>query len=56
MKNALTAVDGVVEIVTNPSDNTCSFKAPANLNVEKTLNEIADAGNKHIKDWALDEK
>ena len=56
MKNALTGVNGVVEIETNTSDNSCVFKAPADLNVEKTLNEIAEAGNKHIQGWELSGK
>lgn len=55
MKNALTKVDGIVEIETNPQDNTCKFKAPADLDVKATLNEIAEAGNRHIKDWALED-
>ena len=56
MKNALTGVTGVVQIETNPADNTCVFKAPAGLNVEKTLNEIAEAGNKHIQGWEMGDK
>ena len=55
MRTALTKVDGIADIKTNPNDNTCSFKAPADLDVEKTLNEIAEGGNQHIKGWSLDE-
>ena len=43
----------MVQIETDPSDNSCVFKAPNGLNVEKTLNEIAEAGNKHIQGWEL---
>ena len=55
MRTALTKVDGIADIKTNHEDNTCSFKAPKDLDVEKTLNEIAEGGNHHIKGWSLDE-
>jgi|TARA_B110000495_G_C23035860_1_gene618584 hypothetical protein len=56
VQNALNGVNGVVQIETNPKDNSCVFKAPAGLNVENTLNEIAEAGNKHIQGWELSGK
>ena len=54
MRTALTSVDGIADIKTNPTDNTCSFKAPTDLDVKATLNKLAEGGNKHIKDWVLD--
>ena len=53
MRRALTTVDGIADIETNPSDNSCSFKAPAGLDVKATLDKFAEDGNKQIKGWSL---
>lgn len=53
MRAALEGVDGVADIKTNPGDNTCSFSAPEKMDVEATLNQIVEDGNKHIKGWGL---
>jgi len=53
VRTALTAVDGIADIKTNPSDRSCTFNAPKDLDVTATLNKIVEDGNKHIKDWSL---
>ncbi len=53
MRSALTTVDGIVEIETNVSDHTVTFKAPADLDVKATLDKFVEEGNKKIKDWSL---
>jgi copper chaperone CopZ len=55
VRTALTSVDGITEIETDPSGQKCTFSAPAGLDVKATLNKIAEDGNKHIKDWSFAE-
>lgn len=55
MRSALSSVEGVTDIDTNTSDRTCTFVAPAGLDVEATLNKFANEGNRHIKGWSLNE-
>ena len=55
MRTALEGVDGVADIKTNPNKNTCTFSAPGEMDVEATLNQIVEDGNKHIKGWGLAE-
>lgn len=54
VRTALKSVDGIADIKTDITDNTCTFKAPKDLDVKATLNKIVEGGNTHIKDWALD--
>lgn len=57
MRSALTKVDGISDIETNISERSCSFTAPADLDVEAVLNKFAEEGNEHIAGWAkADEK
>jgi hypothetical protein len=49
-------VDGIADIKTDPSDNSCSFSAPADLDVKATLDKFAEDGNRHIKGWSLAEE
>jgi len=53
VRAALTAVDGIAEIKTNPKDNTCSFNAPEAMDVAAALNQIVEDGNQHVKGWTL---
>jgi copper chaperone CopZ len=53
VRTALTSVDGIADIKTNPADRSCTFNAPKDLDVTATLNKIVEDGNRHIKDWAL---
>jgi len=53
VRAALEGVDGVADIKTNPKDNTCTFSAPEEMDVETTLNQIVEDGNKQIKGWGL---
>lgn len=54
MRAALKKVDGIADIKTDTSGNTCTFKAPKDLDVKATLDKIVEGGNSHIKGWALD--
>ncbi len=56
MRRALNTVDGIADIETNPADNSCSFKAPVDLDVKETLDKFAEEGNKHIAGWSLQEE
>ncbi len=56
MRSALKTVDGIADIKTDPSDNSCSFSAPADLDVKATLDKFAEDGNRHIKGWSLAEE
>jgi hypothetical protein len=49
---ALNTIDGIADIVTNPKDRSCSFSAPADLDVEAVLNKFQDEGHKHISGWS----
>lgn len=51
VRKALTSVEGIVDIKTNPQDNTCTFTAPGELNVKAMLDKFAEGGNMHIKGW-----
>jgi len=53
VRSALNTVEGIADIKTNPSDNSCSFNAPAGMDVTATLNKFAEEGNRHIKGWSL---
>ena len=55
VQSALEGIDGVDGIKLD-MDNTCgTFTAPADLNVEETLNKLVEGGNEHIKGWSMDE-
>ena len=46
------SVDGIADLKTDTSERSCSFSAPADLDVEAVLNKFADEGNKHIAGWS----
>ena len=52
MKGALEGVDGVADIQTDVATNSCTFKAPKDLDVDAALNEIVAGGNAHVKGWS----
>lgn len=57
VRAALTkSVDGITNLATDPKDHSCSFDAPAGVNVKAILDKIADGGNAHVKNWAFVEK
>jgi copper chaperone CopZ len=52
VRRALKSVDGVVDIETDPKTQSCTFSAPADLDVEAVLNKFQDEGHKHISGWS----
>lgn len=52
MRRALTGVEGIADLKTDLGEQSCSFQAPANMDVEAMLNKIADDGNEHIAGWS----
>jgi copper chaperone CopZ len=52
VRDALAKVDGITDVECDTSTTTCTFKAPKDLDVDAKLNEIVDAGNKHVKGWS----
>ena len=52
MKKALATVDGISDVDCNVGDNSCTFSAPAKLDVEATLDKLVEGGSEHIKDWS----
>lgn len=53
VQKALATLDGVEEIKTNVEDKTCTFKAPADMNVKATLDKFVKDGNKQLADWSI---
>lgn len=51
VRAALVTVDGIENIKTDPATNSCTFTAPAKLDVKATLDKFAAGGNKHIEGW-----
>jgi hypothetical protein len=55
VKTALATVDGIEGVETSapgPDGGTCSFNAPADLDVEATLNKLVEGGASKIKGWS----
>lgn len=53
MRGALTAVEGIIDIQTNVADHTCTFSAPADLDVDAMLDKIIEGGTKQVEGWSL---
>ena len=52
MRRALDSVDGIADLETDIDERSCSFSAPADLDVAAVLNKFAEEGNKHIAGWS----
>ena len=53
VQGALEGLDGVTGIELDAAETCAKFSAPADMDVEKVLNEIVEGGNTHIKGWSM---
>ena len=49
---SLGEVDGIANITTNVEAKTCTFEAPASMDVEAVLNKVAEKGAHQAKGWS----